>query len=81
MRIKTNNLDEIRNIFEQEGIEDYGIEGFGQEVVDALTAIGAKDGDDIVIYQYWYDETGAGTINGRTFYEDMDYTELRFMQK
>ena len=76
--MKTNSFEEIRIFFEEVGREDYGEDGFGQEVVDALEKIGAKDGDEIEMFEYWDDENGAGTLNGKTFYENANNSELRF---
>lgn len=78
VEIKTNNIEEIRQMLEQDGIEDYGEEGFGTEVVEALRKLGVQQGDQIEIFRYWDDELGAGTINGRTFYEDIRNAQLRF---
>ena len=78
-KIITKSLEDIRDYFEEDALFYTGEKGFGQEVVDALESIGAKDGDEIEIFYYWDDENGAGTINGRTFYEDANWNELRFV--
>lgn len=76
--VSTTLLDEIREMFDEWGLVDYGEAGFGTEIVDALKAIGAKNGDIITIYQYWDEEAGAGLINDRVFYEDTNNNEVRF---
>lgn len=76
--IRTKKLSEVKTYFNREGMELFGEQGFGVEVVNALKNIGAFAGDDIEIYDEWDDENGAGTINGRTFYEDANWGQLRF---